>query len=556
MRTIIKSKIALIVGGLGVTGCLLAAFVPWNVSAQSGQQEHAGDRATQRATQNERIYGYNGVITGRVTFADGKPAAGFRVVARFVMHQTGAPSEGEAITDADGRYEIRGLNPQGFYVRVENDGKPYVVPPPRRVDLKNRAENIDFVLRLGPQITVRVRDAETGRPVPGMIVEASSFASPQPVGVTNKWGEFQFRAGQLETHLRLRAPDDRPPKVAAAPGYSFYHVVRLKQVQPFTWDVRTYENPYQRAPRTFQGTVLGPGDVPVAGALVRMIRYNDINRTMTDAAGRFIFHTERMTEHEHKTSGVILRADKDDLSALNFPKASETWGNIVLRLEPVQKPSLYGVVTDFEGRPLEGVPITYSESFPRSSALFTVQPSNGGATDAGGRFVISELSPDASYRLRFGGTPQFGIGRRTFGTVTFPQKGTSGTVQLRPGEQRDIGRIIMAEADTVIAGQVVDKEGKPVPGKRGADKKEKTAPMNLMVLIRGQYTDVHAYPDADGRFKAEHIVREPLTLNIYFSEDGFFRTGPDSPDHVYSMPVRAGDGRVQVVLPERKPHKQ
>ncbi len=554
MGTVFNRKLGLIAGGLCVAGSLLAVSVPWKVLAQNGRPNPTGEPAT----ENERLYGYRGVIRGRVTFVDGKPAAGFRVVARFVLHATGAPGEGQAVTNADGRYEIRGLNPQAFSVRVENEGKPYVVPPPRRVDLKDQEDNIDFVLRRGPLITVRVRDAETGRPIPGMIVETGAhlFASPRPVGTTDKWGEFQFRVGQLEMVLRLRAADDRTLEVAPAPGYSFHHSVRLERVQPVTWEVRTYQNPHHLAPRTFTGTVVGPDGKPVAGALVRMIRNSDIERTMTDAAGRFTFRTHRMTEQEHKTSGVVLRADKGELSTVKFPKAYETWGTIVVRLEAIRSPSVYGVVTDLEKKPLEGVPITYWESYPGSSAQFTVQPSNGGTTDAKGRFMVSGLSPAASYHLRFGGTPQFHGGRRTFGITQYPERLEKAhkSIRLRAGEQRNIGRIVVPVANSIVAGRVVDQEGRPVSGKRVVDKEGRSGHI-LMILIRGRYTEAHAFPDTDGRFRAEQIVREPLSLNVYSSEDHGFRTGPDSPDFLCSIPVRAGDSDVQVVLPKPKTKK-
>lgn len=518
---------SVLIGG----ACLMIAAVPWMVSAQ--------DRTGERATRNERLYGFRGVIAGRVTFADDRPARGFRVVARFVTHQTGAPGEGEATTDADGRYEIRGLNPQNFHVAVENGGKPYIVPSPRRVDLRARTDGVDFVLRLGPQITVRVRDAQTGRPIAGMTVEANPalYASPAPVGTTDARGEFQFRAGQLEVEMRLRAGGSLAANIEAAPGYSFYHTLHLTPGQDVTWDVKTYQQALQSVLIHFHGTVIGPNGAPVAEALVRMLRNSDEQRAMTDEAGRFTFQGPRITQAEHQQHGIILRADKGGLSAVKFLTAKESWGNIVVRMYDVQRPSLTGVVTDAEGRPEVGVPILCMELFPGMSSQLSIHNKNGGITDDEGRFTITDLSPDGVYQLHFGGWPQYPGGSPNFGRAEYPEvKYTRDWLRLHAGECRNIGRMIVPTADAVIAGRVIGPEGAPTP-------------LPVAILIRGKHTEVYPELAVDGRFRAEHLVREPLMLGVYAVHDRYFRTGPDSPDLIYQMPLHARDENVRIVLP-------
>ncbi len=499
------------------------------------------------AARNERTYGFKGVITGRVTLSDGKPAVGFPVVARFVMHQTGAQGEGEAITDTQGRYRIHGLSPQGFGVQAGNGGKPYLVESWRIVHLEKfpnaTVANVDFTLRLGPQITVRVHDAQTGVPVAGTIVNANQSAgtSPFPVGATDARGEFRFRTGQWETEMRLDEGKHQGRDINAAPGYSSYRRVKFNGVADLhdvTWDVKTYSDDPRLNAVVLRGVVTGSDGRPVPGATVRLVRGGGGGvlhaRAATDAAGRFSFPTYRMRISEYYTGnrwrkgGILIEARKGSLSALHLATPDETWTTIPVRLSSEERPFVTGHAVFPNGKPAAGVPIRYSEAFLDVSAY---SEKNGGATDANGRFTIRALSPDAYYQFRFGGWYLRYGGNPGFGETRVPDvKYTSGQMRLKRGEwRRDLGRVVIWPASSVVAGRLVGPNGGPPRG-------------SLLVTLKGKHTNVLASPTPDGRFRAERVVREPLTLTVD-------RIYSNTSGEVARKIVRAGDQAVKVVVP-------
>ena len=70
-------------------------------------------------------------------------------------------------------------------------------------------------------------------------------------------------------------------------------------------------------------------------------------------------------------------------------------------------------------------------------------------------------------------------------------------------------------------------------------------------MVDGKHTHVSVAPNAMGHFRAERVVREPLMLYVYRSNDGdgFFRSSPGSSDEAARKTVRAGDEKVKVIVP-------
>lgn len=526
---------------------LIAGLV---ASTSLAQTTYVRPTPEQVAAQNEK-WGLRGIIAGRVTFADGRPAPGFHVQARFTEPQSGAQGENEGVTNPDGRYEIRGLNPQGFSVSVFTAQTPYLSPS-RRVDVPRpdgRVNNVNLVLVPGPVVTVRVRDAETGAPVPGMAVSKSLLyeGTNQPAGTTDATGMLVLRLNRLEASLDVEPPASERNRIVAAPSYDFHYYLKMPRSQAVTWDIKTYADRNAFSTRLFRGRVLGPDGKPVVGAGVTLRRDNNEPRTLTDNEGRFSFQVRRIEPSEmwSQTSGVTpkpmtLRVEKGNLSALVFPTPDETWEGITVRLRPNVQTAVRGRVTDEQGKPLAGISVEYLELFQGTPSSENIHRRNGGVTDVTGGFFIAGLSSEAVYQFTFGGYSQFGHGH-LWGQTKFPNISYSnGWLRLRKGETRKLEPIAVYSASNIVSGIVVDAAGLPQK--------------NLLVSVTGPHTNFTNTTDAQGHFQVENIVNEPLLLGVFapfepnapslsFSYD----PRPNSPNALYQGPVQAGAKNVRIV---------
>ncbi|MEZ0327866.1 MAG: collagen binding domain-containing protein [Fimbriimonas sp.] len=514
--------------GLVLCGAILFA----QLSSPTKEDPRRADRIRRNVAM-----GMNRVIKGRVLLDDGKPAEGFVVNARFKMHQTGAPGEGDAVTDAKGYYEIQGLGKDEFYVSVAHSEKPYVIPPGTLVDLTatTSATLPDILLRLGPEVTIRVKDAETGEPVKGLSVTWNYMAmgDHQPPK-TDANGEARFRVGYLEFGLRVE-DENRNDGYGQAPGYPLSKGVKLATVQPVTWDLLVYKNFIQPRPAVFRGVVEDLDGNPVAGANVRMQRYNDSLRTVTDKAGRFEFKTFRIQFHEDPERGAAVMAQKGDARAFKVVSAKETWGTIRVTLGTEPRGIVKGRVVDQHGRPLDGCRIHYWETF--GIAIGSVGPSATQYTRPDGTFQLTELHPRANYSFSFGSFYEHD--QKRLGIVRVPNGNRD---YVLTSEGLDLGTITVPTAEHTVEGTIVDTAGRPVT---------KEVSLNL----KGAFTDLSAYPDEQGRFKFEGVVDEPLTLWVFGGINGGYRTGPDSPDLFLKKSVQPNQRnlRLQVKLRPVKP---
>lgn len=99
------------------------------------------------AIRQEQRFGYDGVVRGRVTLPNGKPAKGMLIRAAF-RHPHLAPGEGFTGTDEDGYYEIHGLAPKEFLIQSQLRGGVRFTPKSRPVDLTATkvVDGIDFTV--------------------------------------------------------------------------------------------------------------------------------------------------------------------------------------------------------------------------------------------------------------------------------------------------------------------------------------------------------------------------------------------------------------------------
>ncbi|MDJ0522082.1 MAG: carboxypeptidase regulatory-like domain-containing protein [Planctomycetota bacterium] len=106
-------------------------------------------------------------IAGTVKGPDGKGVAGVRVSARPVHPHRGTSrtgrQHGEAISDAQGRFEVRGLGPLTYKLAIRAPSEYAPVPT---IDAQGGDERIAVELRTGAAATLTILDYE-GKPVAG-----------------------------------------------------------------------------------------------------------------------------------------------------------------------------------------------------------------------------------------------------------------------------------------------------------------------------------------------------------------------------------------------------
>jgi hypothetical protein len=107
-------------------------------------------------------------ISGRVVYADtGLPAVGVRVRAQANMREVvgSRATEGMAMTDNDGRYQLVNLSPANWNVWASADGWTAVAIESLPVVAGQDAKDADLRLIKGGFIKGRVVDAATGKPM-------------------------------------------------------------------------------------------------------------------------------------------------------------------------------------------------------------------------------------------------------------------------------------------------------------------------------------------------------------------------------------------------------
>ncbi|MBI5545134.1 MAG: carboxypeptidase regulatory-like domain-containing protein, partial [Deltaproteobacteria bacterium] len=192
--------------------------------------------------------GLGSEVEGTVRDRSGHPVDGATVVAR--LQPLGLVSSGRAMTDSEGRYDLRGLAPGRYEVRASVPGSE--ASAPGLVDLEEEARALlDLEVEVGTgTIRGRVIDAETGVAIGSAKVRAVSEAASPGAQV-----EAGVDGGFVLEHLA----GDRLVVTAQAPGYSAMQVEARPGdglVLPLTATVR------------IAGRVLDEDGVPLADFLV------------------------------------------------------------------------------------------------------------------------------------------------------------------------------------------------------------------------------------------------------------------------------------------------
>lgn len=491
-------------------------------------------------------------LSGQVLKDDGIPATGVSVVAWSTHYVSAAPTA-EAVTDATGRYKFTvntGRSPRlfsddptappdtEFTVTLEDQEPLFLVPASRTVALTPGMPRpgLDFRLTTGPQVTLRVRDALTGQPVPSVLAR---YQTNQPysneavtAAVTDAQGQAKFRVPSLFASVFLVPPGGTAPAIQAAPGYNFYREIYEKQPQDIVWDMRTYPIAPPTTPIVWHGVVLLADGKPAADAKVSLLRPNSEVLLTTDRTGHFsaALPPVSLGEYQGVYPAVAILAQDGDQNAVEVPTPEAIWSGITVHLSRKPLASYTGTVVGANGQPEAGVPVSCRGGLTASEGAGINRAT---VTDAAGRFTLAGL-PAGLYQVNLGGG-SYGLITQPPSDPGYPYSKT--ILTLGEGEQHNLGQLTVLPADQVVAGQIVDAVGKPVS-------------TGITVIVHGAQTSQTASLNSEGRFRADHVVREPLTLNLYREEANHFTSlGQDSPDLFRKVPVEAGQENVRVILP-------
>lgn len=223
------------------------------------------------------------VVAGKVTTADGQPAAGARVQ---IFPNWFGPEQGRALTDSEGRYRIEwdasrfGSGDRSFALVATDTNRNLV----GAADLEPEARELDVTLGPGLTILGRVEDVDgkgLGSAALTVFLWAGNSGSTFEAA-TRVTPDGRFSIANLP-------PGRRYSVSASAPGYGSSsreapadsENVREVEVEPFALRV---------ADRKLAGRVVDSDDKPISGAWVHLYGEDQPNgSTRSDAEGRFAF---------------------------------------------------------------------------------------------------------------------------------------------------------------------------------------------------------------------------------------------------------------------------
>jgi hypothetical protein len=402
-------------------------------------------------------------ITGTIRDKDtGAPIPGVRITGMPNIENSLIPTPAvEATSDAQGRYEVRGLpTSSGFKLFTQApEGQPYVnfgfVSPAS--EPKPGPFRYDIALKRGVLVEGRLTDKASGAPVRGSVSYHALPGNPHLDEYPN------FKRGSQETRvlsgldgrfaipalpgrglIAARAQDERylhgqgadvikdfDRQIGAFRSFPFYCPITDKHVfaeinpKPGTSD---FSLELKVDPgRTVKGTIVGPDDQPIAGGVeirtldvFQMPQQTHVNSGSFAVSGlpsgpyRLDFiHVGRKLAGSLRLKGE----EREDLTVKLQP-----WGSVV------------GRVVDEAGKPRTDVEIfstIRARPDPERGDLIT-KPT----VDAEGRFRIDGLVPGVKYDA-LGHSPSAGNGPILNG------------VEVGPGEVKDVGDVKLSKPVTL-----------------------------------------------------------------------------------------------------------
>jgi len=376
-------------------------------------------------------------IQGLIKNVDGSPLAGAQVGLWLKTgNNYGQFDEQTFVTDAQGRYEIKGLPTDAEYmIFASANGHGRIQQPLKNDPDAKLLEPPPFVLKPADRLLAGQVVDEDDKPVSGANVSLNGDGQPTGQMTTDSKGRFHFKVceGQVQVMANGR---NTFGNISAESGDTNV-VLRLGQ---------NYNGGTGVKPHKLTGVATGPDGQPASDARVTVFpSYGPGEWRKTGTNGAFNLSWSFPPWQRQSGGGALLVArDIAHNLAVTAPLTEET-AHLDIMLKPAL--TLAGRVEDVRGKSLINVPITLLLKAGNSYGQLNEQMS---FTDARGRYEINSLPLDAQYLIM----------------VTAPGHGSKQQqIQNNSATNRLVlPPFVLKLADQVLAGQVLDMNNKPVSG--------------------------------------------------------------------------------------------
>ena len=376
-------------------------------------------------------------VSGQVQDAHGKAIT--NVMAYISIHQENSSftiTRRPVLSDGQGRFQATALpagERYGWYLSAPGYGSGHeemeVADP--------KADHYDFpplVLKLANlKLAGRVLGAD-GKPAAGVQVWMNGDGQPNGNATTDADGRFVYDA-VCAGPITVSANGKGSYGSADAVGGDTNVVIRFEGNNNFT----------QPAPLTLTGNVFDPSGNHAVGAVVCVTpSWGPISTVKTDDNGDFSINWQSQPGMRGAKYFVIARDLGKNLAAIEGIDNNST--HVSLRLQPAL--SISGTVEDRQGAPLVHANVNLNLMAGNMGGMVEYEPVR---LDSTGAFTIPALPMGQQYNLYV--TAQgYGSGQKFIGI----NQSQTNSIQLPAFK--------LKAANRPLAGKVVDKDNKPVPG--------------------------------------------------------------------------------------------
>ena len=422
-------------------------------------------------------------ISGKVTPLPGMSKAGIPVEAAGNARLGDFMAGGEAQTDANGNYRLRGLLPGKYTLQFGRLRSDYARQTKSNILTKAGSETANVNVTLTPGALIQGKaHSENGDPLPDVTVAA--FAGDSQDAVT------EYRKTDAQGQYQMRVPPGRielkiigifPPFPPQPPTD---RVLNVREGQTQTEDFAIAGGKREKV----SGILLDSEGKPISYAEVTPVA------PTADQEGDFWLSVQQTSAKGHfqvlgqlrSGAKIKLIVRKGDFSGeVTTTTGEDQTLRIAMKYLPLA--TVKGRVMDANGRPvaatieaLQQISDKYSSGSGRIKA------------DRQGRFVFSAL-PEFAYRLT--------VFKEGEGRVFYPAPQKS--LNFPAGKVTDLGDIKLPAAQGVLTGRIQDEQGNPITG--------------AQVWLRGYHTWAIAPASANGVFQAKNILEnETLTATVLY----------------------------------------
>jgi len=425
---------------------------------------------------------HGGAIAGKITYADGKPAGGIKVIAEGPAISCTVP---ETLTAADGTYHLNSLYPTAYTLHVTDAASKGVIAPVKGVKVRiGNATPVDIRLQDGILLTGKVVDAADGKSIPGLDIycNSSDKYGESYGGTTDAAGCYRIHvlpgkyhvwvSGWLSVAGYLLPPRNTPDLV-----------VNVTAQQMTVPTIKLHKT------LTVSGVVTDAQGKPLADQCIGLVTgtndYQDpFGLTMSDATGHFTVSGLKAGKARIITHPLFEHSPepKSTPATVQLPMAQPL--HVTLG-PPLIQPRITGRVVTPDGSPVPGVQVIFSQTHDVSSENPTTE---SGLSDVNGQFSV--------------------VQRRTKGEVKMTDAWREG-YRLRSGGKvtkvngsYQVSDIVLAPLAGKVSGKVVDEHGAPVAGATVFTWEDGLEP-TVVTDDRGQFT-MSALPEGEVALMAVH----------------------------------------------------